>query len=42
MEYGSRSLIGMTASSCGDEIFDFEYLTILQAFVPTFQLQVSA
>ena len=42
MEYGSRSLIGMAASSCGDEIWIFEDLTTLQAFVPTFQLQVSA
>ncbi len=42
MEYGSCSLIGMAASSCGDEIWIFEDLTILQAFVPTFQLQVSA
>jgi hypothetical protein len=42
MESGSRSLIGMAACSCGDEIFDFESLTVLQAFVPTFQLQVSA
>ena len=42
MKHGSRSLIGMAASSCGDEILIFEWLTILQAFVPTFQLQVSA
>ncbi|ABI45370.1 hypothetical protein sync_2359 [Synechococcus sp. CC9311] len=42
MEYGSRSLIGMAASSCGDGFWIFEYLMVLQAFVPTFQLQVSA
>jgi hypothetical protein len=42
MEYGSRSLNGMAASSCDDENWIFEYLTVLQAFIPTFQLQVSA